>query len=92
MKAERERETGAWHVSGGPLWASSACPPRRGRGAVVVGRTMFETDRAPDGWARRLNAVLLFFQKTHTHSLAAAVHMLFERLGLRIALALKAWR
>lgn len=48
-------EPGAWHVSDGPSWPSSPCPPARA--GLVVGRTMFETDRIPEGWTRRLNAV-----------------------------------
>ena len=50
-------EPGAWHVLRGPNWPSSPCPPRGGAAAYVVGRTMFETDRLPNGWAARLNAV-----------------------------------
>ena len=44
-------EPGAWHPSS---WAS-LCPPR-GAGHRV-GRTMFETDRLPEGWNRRLNGM-----------------------------------
>ncbi|KAH8068121.1 glycosyl transferase [Aureococcus anophagefferens] len=39
-------------------WQSSACPRRSRLGApYTIGRTMFETDRLPDGWPERLNAV-----------------------------------
>ena len=50
-------EPGAWHVPK-PSWPSSPCPrPRTRNGGpyYVVGRTMFETDRLPDGWVSRLN-------------------------------------
>ncbi|KAH8091258.1 glycosyl transferase [Aureococcus anophagefferens] len=51
-------EPGAWHVLDGPAWQSSACPRRSRLGApYTIGRTMFETDRLPDGWPERLNAV-----------------------------------
>ena len=52
-------EPGAWHVPT-PSWPSSPCPrPRTRNGGpyYVVGRTMFETDRLPDGWSERLNEV-----------------------------------
>ena len=52
-------EPGAWHVPT-PSWPSSPCPRPRKRKAgpyYVVGRTMFETDRLPEGWAQRLNSV-----------------------------------
>ncbi|CAM9278909.1 unnamed protein product, partial [Heterosigma akashiwo] len=42
-------EPGAWHPS---AWERTRCPPR-GAG-LAVGRTMFETDRLPAGWAARL--------------------------------------
>lgn len=43
-------EPGAWDP---PRYHTSRCPPR---GAVYkVGRTMFETDRVPSGWADRMN-------------------------------------
>ncbi|CEL93846.1 unnamed protein product [Vitrella brassicaformis CCMP3155] len=62
--AERERaivichsEPGAWSPA---LYESPAmCPPSEDAYAdprvVTVGRTMFETDRLPDGWAHRLD-------------------------------------
>ncbi|KAJ8614518.1 hypothetical protein CTAYLR_000795 [Chrysophaeum taylorii] len=58
-------EPGAWHVLRGPNWPSSPCPPR-GAG-IVVGRTMFETDRLPDGWVGRLNAVDEVWVPTEFH-------------------------
>jgi len=46
-------EPGAWHP---PRWPTSQCPPQYPtRAAYEVGRTMFETDRIPDGWSTRLN-------------------------------------
>lgn len=50
-------EPGAWSPPGQPRssWEHVSCPPP---GALyAVGRTMFETDRLPDGWAPRLNAM-----------------------------------
>jgi glycosyltransferase involved in cell wall biosynthesis len=50
-------EPGAWSPPGQPRssWEHVSCPPP---GALyTVGRTMFETDRLPDGWAPRLNAM-----------------------------------
>lgn len=48
-------EPGAWHVLQGPSWQSSPCPPPGAQ--LMIGRTMFETDRLPDGWPARLNAM-----------------------------------
>ena len=50
-------EPGAWHPPGQQpsSWERVACPPPGAR--YAVGRTMFETDRLPDGWAPRLNAM-----------------------------------
>lgn len=45
-------EPGAWHP---PRWPTAECPPQDQKAAFTVGRTMFETDRLPDGWAKRLN-------------------------------------
>ena len=54
-------EPGAWDVSRAlpARYATAhACPPPRDRARVfAVGRTMFETDRLPDGWAQRLNGM-----------------------------------
>jgi glycosyltransferase involved in cell wall biosynthesis len=50
-------EPGAWHLSQAlpqRYTSGQACPLRGAR--FVVGRTMFETDRVPAGWAERLNA------------------------------------
>mmetsp|Transcript_17933 Transcript_17933/g.26542 ORF Transcript_17933/g.26542 Transcript_17933/m.26542 type:complete len:456 (+) Transcript_17933:158-1525(+) len=51
-------EPGAWSVPR-PLYDSGMpCPPHGKRNnQIVVGRTMFETDRLPSGWNERLNAV-----------------------------------
>lgn len=43
-------EPGAWHP---PHYRTTRCPPREAR--YRVGRTMFETDRVPSGWADRMN-------------------------------------
>ncbi|CUG94344.1 glycosyltransferase-like, putative [Bodo saltans] len=44
-------EPGAWAVPH-PLYDTSHCPPWSAH--VAVGRTMFETDRIPAGWVRRI--------------------------------------
>ena len=43
-------EPGAWVPS---RWERTRCPPDNA--AYAIGRTMFETDRLPEGWAARLN-------------------------------------
>jgi glycosyltransferase involved in cell wall biosynthesis len=50
-------EPGAWSPPGQPrsAWEHVSCPPPAA--LYSVGRTMFETDRLPDGWAPRLNAM-----------------------------------
>ena len=58
-------EPGAWNVLQGPKYRSGEnCPRTRKRSNrynfeydIVLGRTMFETDRLPDGWELRLNSV-----------------------------------
>jgi len=45
-------EPGAWYP---PRWPTAECPPQEDKAAFTVGRTMFETDRIPAGWAKRLN-------------------------------------
>mgnify|MGYP002637142725 CR=1 FL=1 len=45
-------EPGAWSLPH-PRYHTSPCPS--GDAAFAVGRTMFETDRLPEGWAERLN-------------------------------------
>eukprot|EP00736_Rhodelphis_marinus_P005640 Rmarinus@m.9905 len=50
-------EPGAWSAPKPNYWTSE-CPPggtRGTRGNFLIGRTMFETDRLPDGWEHRLN-------------------------------------
>jgi hypothetical protein len=47
-------EPGAWSTPR-PKYQTSECPTSAG--VFSVGRTMFETDRLPDGWASRLNAL-----------------------------------
>ena len=44
-------EPGAWNLPR-PNYMTSLCPPPNS--AFVVGRTMFETDRLPEGWVDRL--------------------------------------
>ena len=71
-------EPGAWHVLDGPAWQSSACPRRSRLGApYTIGRTMFETDRLPDGWPERLNAVDEVWVPTEFH------RDVFEAAGVR---------
>jgi glycosyltransferase involved in cell wall biosynthesis len=50
-------EPGAWHINASlpQRWSTARCPPVGA--AYRVGRTMFETDRLPSGWADRLNAM-----------------------------------
>lgn len=47
-------EPGAWRPA---LYQTLPCPPDMSNspGGVVVGRTMFETDSLPNGWAERIN-------------------------------------
>jgi len=47
-------EPGAWYP---PKYDTALCPPppHYDGSLVTVGRTMFETDRLPDGWKERLN-------------------------------------
>lgn len=47
-------EPGAWSTPR-PKYQTSECPTSAG--VFSVGRTMFETDRLPDGWSSRLNAL-----------------------------------
>ena len=55
-------EPGAWHP---PNYETSRCPPSHA--AVRIGRTMFETDRLPEGWAQRLNAMDYVWVPTAFH-------------------------
>ena len=45
-------EPGAWNPSS---WSHVNCPPAYETSLYTIGRTMFETDRIPTGWAKRLN-------------------------------------
>ena len=45
-------EPGAWNPS---TWSHINCPPDYQTTMYKVGRTMFETDRIPHGWPKRLN-------------------------------------
>ena len=58
-------EPGAWHVAGGPSWRSSRCPPANAN--LVVGRTMFETDRLPEAWELRFAGVDEVWVPTEFH-------------------------
>ncbi|KAA0178208.1 hypothetical protein FNF27_00062 [Cafeteria roenbergensis] len=55
-------EPGAWTP---PRYPTTACPPRGAR--FTVGRTMFETDRLPSGWAERLNRMDEVWVPTEFH-------------------------
>ena len=64
-------EPGAWSVPI-PLYDSGfPCPPhlssKSKKWKRVVGRTMFETDRLPNGWNERLNQVDEVWVPTHHH-------------------------
>jgi len=51
-------EPGAWSVPKRLYDSGMPCPPHEDRNnQIVVGRTMFETDRLPSGWNDRLNAI-----------------------------------
>ncbi|KAF0693901.1 Aste57867_15175 [Aphanomyces stellatus] len=45
-------EPGAWNP---PRYQTTLCPPEGT--AYAIGRTMFETDRLPSGWAQRMEAM-----------------------------------
>ncbi|GMI34149.1 hypothetical protein TeGR_g9163 [Tetraparma gracilis] len=62
-------EPGAWNVLGGPAWSTPLCPPAgaAASGAILVGRTMFETDRLPGGWPERLNEMDEIWVPTSFH-------------------------
>lgn len=47
-------EPGAWSVPVS-LYPTTTCPPWYAH--VAIGRTMFETDRIPNGWVRRINSM-----------------------------------
>jgi len=47
-------EPGAWSLRQSKYEAGTPCPTAS-RCDVTVGRTMFETDRLPEGWEARLN-------------------------------------
>lgn len=60
-------EPGAWYP---PKYSTSPCPPSEegySSGGLIVGRTMFETDRLPSGWAERLNKMHAVWVPTHFH-------------------------
>eukprot|EP00521_Asterionellopsis_glacialis_P018455 CAMPEP_0195292718 /NCGR_PEP_ID=MMETSP0707-20130614/10694_1 /TAXON_ID=33640 /ORGANISM="Asterionellopsis glacialis, Strain CCMP134" /LENGTH=470 /DNA_ID=CAMNT_0040353257 /DNA_START=41 /DNA_END=1453 /DNA_ORIENTATION=- len=63
-------EPGAWSVPSPRYESGSPCPPPTNDGKewhAVIGRTMFETDRLPNGWEERLNAVSEVWVPTHHH-------------------------
>ena len=55
-------EPGAWYP---PNYETSHCPPPHS--GVRIGRTMFETDRLPDGWLERLNGMDYVWVPTDFH-------------------------
>lgn len=62
-------EPGAWSVPT-PLYESPwPCPPpvMHKKWKKLVGRTMFETDRLPNGWEERLNQMDEIWVPTHHH-------------------------
>ena len=64
-------EPGAWSLPHA-LYETEHCPPAledrfNRKWGYVVGRTMFETDRLPDGWANRLNRVDEVWVPTQHH-------------------------
>ncbi|ETV98482.1 hypothetical protein, variant [Aphanomyces invadans] len=46
-------EPGAWNP---PRYQTTLCPPKGTE--YAIGRTMFETDRLPSGWAERMNDIM----------------------------------
>jgi glycosyltransferase involved in cell wall biosynthesis len=58
-------EPGAWALPR-PKYSTTLCPPPIGA-LYKVGRTMFETDRLPEGWAQRLNAMDEVWVPTRFH-------------------------
>jgi len=54
-------EPGAWSLPT-PRYHTSACPSSEA--AFTIGRTMFETDRLPEGWVDRLNKMDLIWVPT----------------------------
>lgn len=74
-------EPGAWSPPGQPRssWEHVTCPPPNA--AYSVGRTMFETDRLPDGWAPRLNAMdEIWVPSRHSFDTFAAGGVLVSKL------------
>jgi hypothetical protein len=57
-------EPGAWSVPS-PHFQTSRCPHPQAE--VTIGRTMFETDRLPQGWARRLTQLHRIWVPTSFH-------------------------
>jgi len=60
-------EPGAWHP---PKYQTADCPPQPASyegSLAVVGRTMFETDRLPQGWVDRLNRMTEAWVPTQFH-------------------------
>ena len=55
-------EPGAWHP---PNYETSRCPPANS--GLRIGRTMFETDRLPNGWMERLNGMDYVWVPTEFH-------------------------
>eukprot|EP00456_Euglypha_rotunda_P051899 TRINITY_DN41881_c0_g1_i1.p1 TRINITY_DN41881_c0_g1~~TRINITY_DN41881_c0_g1_i1.p1 ORF type:complete len:173 (+),score=22.92 TRINITY_DN41881_c0_g1_i1:117-635(+) len=65
-------EPGAWHPAN---YLTAPCPPQeryhtekhREDLGVIIGRTMFETDRLPQGWTERLNKMDEVWVPTNFH-------------------------
>jgi len=55
-------EPGAWHPAN---YNTERCPPENS--LYTVGRTMFETDRLPNGWAERINKLNETWVPTEFH-------------------------
>lgn len=67
-------EPGAWKPSD---YATSECPQFSSEEAYHVGRTMFETDRIPKGWAKKMNRM------DEVWVPSAFMKEVFERGGVR---------
>lgn len=76
-------EPGAWHLppSLPQRWSTSVCPHPGAPWAV--GRTMFESDRLPEGWAARLNAMDAVWVPTQfAYDIFAAGGVIREKLAV----------
>jgi len=73
-------EPGAWSVPTPRYDSANPCPPTGNTSDYhkVIGRTMFETDRLPQGWDVRLNAMDEIWVPTHHHQ------QIFQRDGVTV--------